>query len=274
MTGRIFSIEEFSTFDGPGARCTVFLKGCPLKCQWCHNPEGQSFDTQILRSPNGCIGCGTCIATGMTERSIQLCPMHLLRKCGQDHTPKSLVELLHPNLDMVALMGGGITFSGGEPLSQADFLTECLKLLEGKTHRALQTSGFAQPAVFEKVLQHLDYVLFDLKLMNDDQHRHYTGVSNRNILTNYQTLARSGKPFITRIPVIPGVNDTEENYRATCEFMVANGASRIELLPYNKAAGAKYRSAGKTYQVDFDPEAAPQFHEEIFQEYNIEVNVL
>ena len=120
MTGRIFSIEEFSTFDGPGARCTVFLKGCPLKCQWCHNPEGQSFDTQILRSPNGCIGCGTCIATGMTERSIQLCPMHLLRKCGQDHTPQSLVELLHPNLDMVALMGGGITFSGGEPLSQAE----------------------------------------------------------------------------------------------------------------------------------------------------------
>ena len=88
--------------------------------------------------------------------------MHLLRKCGQDHTPQSLVELLHPNLDMVALMGGGITFSGGEPLSQADFLIECLKLLEGKTHRALQTSGFAQPAVFAEVLQHLDYVLFDL----------------------------------------------------------------------------------------------------------------
>ena len=274
MIGKIFSIEEFSTFDGPGARCTVFLKGCPLKCQWCHNPEGQSFDSQILRSPNGCVGCGTCIKTGMSEQSISLCPMHLLRKCGEDYTPQALIERLAPNLEMVGLMGGGITFSGGEPLSQYHFLTECLKLLEGKTHRALQTSGFAEPAVFAAVLPHLDYVLFDLKLMDDDLHRHYTGVSNHNILKNYQTLACSGIPFITRIPVIPGVNDSEENYRATCEFMIENGAQRIELLPYNKAAGAKYRSTGRTYKVDFNPEAEPQFHEDIFRHYNIEVSVL
>ena len=147
-------------------------------------------------------------------------------------------------------------------------------LLNGKTHRALQTSGFAEPAVFAAVLRHLDYVLFDLKLMDDDLHRHYTGVSNRNILKNYQALARSDVPFITRIPVIPGVNDSEENYRATCEFMIKNGAQRIELLPYNKAAGAKYRSTGRTYKVDFNPEAEPQFHEDIFRHYNIEVSVL
>ncbi len=274
MKGRIFSIEEFSTFDGPGARCTVFLKGCPLRCQWCHNPEGQSFQSQILRSPNGCIGCGTCERTGMTEESIPLCPMHLLRKCGEEHTPESLVEKLKPNLDMVALMGGGITFSGGEPLSQHRFLTECLRLLEGRTHRALQTSGYAEPPVFEEVLPHLEYVLFDLKLMDEERHRHYTGVSNRNILQNYRLLARSGVPFITRIPVIPGVNDSEENYHATCRFMRQNGATRIELLPYNKAAGAKYRSTGRSYEVDFDPEAEPCFHEELFRKYDIEVNVL
>ena len=274
MNGTVFSIEEFSTFDGPGARCTVFLKGCPLKCQWCHNPEGQSFAPQILRSPNGCIGCGTCVSTGMTERSISLCPMHLLRKCGETHTPESLLAKIAPHLEMVALMGGGITFSGGEPLSQPAFLTECLRLLKGKTHRALQTSGFAEPSVFEEVLQHLDYVLFDLKLMDNNKHRHYTGVSNRNILKNYGTLAASGVPFITRIPVIPGVNDSIENYRATCEFMKINGADRIELLPYNKAAGAKYRSAGRQYTVDFDTEADPRFHEEIFREYQIEVTVL
>ena len=274
MTGRIFSIEEFSTFDGPGARCTVFLKGCPLRCQWCHNPEGQLFESQILRSPNGCIGCGTCTRTGMTEESIRLCPQNLLRKCGQDLTPQSLVQKLEGNIAMVNLMDGGITFSGGEPLSQADFLVECLKLLKGKTHRALQTSGFAPQKVFEEVLKHVDYVLFDLKLMDEANHLHYTGVRNGNILANYQTLARSGIPFITRIPVIPGVNDSEENYRATCEFMTQNGAKKIELLPYNKAAGAKYLSTGRQYEVDFDPQVEPRFHLDIFQNYNIEVTVL
>jgi len=274
MNGKIFSIEEFSTFDGPGGRCTVFLKGCPLRCKWCHNPEGQSFESQILRSPNGCIGCGTCRATGMSQRSIDLCPMHLLRKCGEDHTPQSLVEKLSANLEMVALMGGGITFSGGEPLAQHKFLIECLRLLEGKTHRALQTSGYAEPAVFNEVLRHLEYVLYDLKLMDDDKHRYFTGVSNKNILLNYETLASSGLPFITRIPLIPGVNDTADNIEATARFMSSLGVDRIELLPYNKAAGAKYKAADREYTVEFNESAEPQPHTNIFSEFNIEVSIL
>lgn len=274
MHGRIFSIEEFSTFDGPGARCTVFMKGCPLRCQWCHNPEGQRFDPEIIRSPNGCIGCGTCVQTGMCEASIPLCPQHLLRLCGEELTPEALVHRLEPKLQMLSLIGGGITFSGGEPLSQGPFVLECLKLLMGKTHRAIQTSGFCPERLFCSALKNCEYMLFDLKLMNTDLHKHYTGIGNETILANYRTLAASGLEFTTRIPLIPGVNDTTENITATAKFMQSLNVKQIELLPYNKAAGAKYRSVNRTYTVDFDEHDDPIIRFEIFQNHNIEVNVL
>lgn len=274
MTGRIFSIEEFSTFDGPGIRCTVFLKGCPLRCQWCHNPEGQRFEKEVLRSPNGCIGCGTCTATGMTEASIPLCPQHLLRLCGEDITPQALADRLADKFWMLRSAGGGITFSGGEPLSQSDFLLACLQLLEGRTHRAVQTSGFAANKVFKQVIANCDYMLFDLKLMDSALHRRYTGVDNALILENYRALAASGLPFITRIPLIPGVNDTAENLTATAEFMSSLGVNKIELLPYNRAAGAKYKAAGRCYQVDFEESTPPNPRKEIFEHYQIEVTVL
>ena len=274
MTGKIFSIEEFSTFDGPGIRCTIFLKGCPLRCQWCHNPEGQSFQSQVLRAPNGCIGCGTCQRTGMTEASIAQCPQHLLRLCGEDISADKLIDRLQDKFWMLNCAGGGITFSGGEPLSQPEFLLECLKLSEGQVHRAIQTSGYCDAAIFSQVLAQSDYMLFDLKLMDSSLHRHYTGVDNAKILQNYRTLSQSGKPFITRIPLIPGANDTAENLRATAEFMASCNVHAIELLPYNKAAGAKYKAAGREYIIDFDGNAPPQPHEAIFQSYDIEVKVL
>lgn len=274
MTGRIFSIEEFSTFDGPGIRCTVFLKGCPLRCQWCHNPEGQLFEQQILRSPNGCIGCGTCERTGMTEKSVGLCPKNLLRVCGEDLSAAELVDRLDNKLWMLNTAGGGITFSGGEPMSQSEFLLECLRLLEGKTHRAVQTSGFANGAVFQEVLLNCDHMLFDLKLMDNRLHTHFTGVSNEQILKNYETLSRSGLPYITRIPLIPGVNDTETNISQTAQFMASLGVRQIELLPYNRAAGAKYKAAGRSYQVDFDETVDPQPQKNIFDKHDIEVKVL
>jgi len=274
MDGRIFSIEEFSTFDGPGMRCTVFLKGCPLKCQWCHNPEGQRFEAEILRSPNGCIGCGTCERTGMTKDSIPLCPRNLLRLCGEDLTPQSLIDKLSTKLDMLNMVGGGITFSGGEPLSQADFLLECLHLLKGKTHRAVQTSGFCPTKVFQEVLQNTDYVLFDLKHIDSSIHKQFTGVDNGQILSNYHLLAKSSVPFITRIPLIPGVNDTESNLTATAKLLQSLGVQEIELLPYNKAAGAKYKAVRREYTVSFDPTTEPQPHIPIFNKHEIEVRVL
>lgn len=282
MNGIVFSIEEFSVFDGPGIRASVFLKGCPLSCQWCHNPEGQSFAPEFIRSPNGCLGCMACTEAGrqatgqpcLTEESIHACPRGLVRLCGQKYTPDELVAHLEPKLWMLCTAGGGVTFSGGEPLSQPEFLLECLKHLAGKTHRAVQTSGFAPETVFGEVLKNCEFMLMDLKHMDPRIHRRYTGVDNARILENYRTLARSGLPFITRIPLIPGVNDTVENITATAKFMTELGVKNVELLPYNTAAGAKYKGVGRSFQPEFDPTVTPCPHEEIFNNYQIEVKIL
>ncbi len=278
MEGNVFSIEEFAVFDGPGIRVTVFLKGCPLNCMWCHSPEGRSFESELIKSPNGCIGCGSCkpyfISRGMLEKAIAVCPRNLIRMCGEKITAEELFAKLSGKLDMVNSAGGGITFSGGEPLAQSKFLLNCLALFKGKTNRAVQTSGFTDEKTFESVIGESDYMLFDLKLMDEKKHIEYTGQSNRPILNNYRILARSGVPFITRIPLIPTVNDTSENIEATAAFMAENGVSKIELLPYNASAGAKYAAVGKTYQPTFPEEAMPETHLDIFEKHRIEVTVL
>ena len=257
---------------------TVFLKGCPLRCMWCHSPEGQSFAPEIIRSPNGCLSCGNCgkfAENGnFTEKSISSCPQNLLRVCGESLSPQELIDRLSPKLSMLNSAGGGITFSGGEPLSQSEFLYESLKALKSKTNRALQTSGFADAEVFSKILTECDFVLFDLKLFDRQKHIEYTGQSNKSILENYKILAKSKIPFITRIPLIPTVNDTIENIEATAKFMQENGVNRVELLPYNTSAGAKYAAAGKKYSPLFPENIKPELHEDIFKNYGIEVSVL
>ena len=280
--GRIFSIEEFSTYDGPGIRMTVFLKGCPLRCMWCHNPEGQRFERELLRSPNGCLGCGACLREGekktgmpsLTEESIGVCPRNLIRICGEEHTSESLCAIIEKNADLLNGSGGGVTFSGGEPMSQGEFVLACLARLRHKTHRALQTCGYGDGAMFSRLLAECDYVLYDLKLMDEAEHLRYTGVSNGIILENYRRLAASGVPFVTRIPLIPGVNDTEDNLRRTANLMGECGAHYVELLPYNKMAGGKYRMLGRAYEPTFDETVPPKDGREIFESYGIEVRVL
>ena len=280
--GRIFSTEEFSTYDGPGIRMTVFLKGCPLRCTWCHNPEGQHFESEMLRSPNGCISCGACFDAGkritgkpcLVPESADVCPFRLVRVCGNDVTPSELISKIDKNIAILNASGGGVTFSGGEPLCQSDFVRECLSLLKGKTHRAIQTCGFCNTEPFLSVLSECDFVLYDLKLIDREKHIRYTGVSNEKILENYRALASSGVPFITRIPLIPTVNDTEENISATAEFMRENGAERVELLPYNRMAGGKYEILGQKYDPDFDESVPPEPRIEIFNKYGIEAKIL
>lgn len=282
MTGNVFSIEEFSTFDGPGIRMTVFLKGCPLKCMWCHNPEGQSFECDFVRSPNGCLNCGKCLEAGLKnfgertlcEESIAVCPRHLVRRNGTVYSPEELCGIILKNADILNSCGGGVTFSGGEPLAQSGFLIECLKRLGGRINRAIQTSGFATAEVFDSVLKNVDYILYDLKLMDDGLHKKYTGQSNAYILRNFESAAASKISLCVRIPLIPTVNDTEANIRATAEFLNKNNIGSVDILPYNKMAGSKYALIGKNYEPDFDGTVTPCPHTEIFNEYGIEVNML
>ena len=280
--GLVFSIEEFSLFDGPGIRTSVFLMGCPLRCEWCHNPEGQSFSNLILRSPSGCIGCGECVKRSTerggireySEDSIKNCPNNLLRYCGVEYNASELCERLSKNLAILNSSGGGVTFSGGEPASSPEFLVECLALLEGRTNRAVQTSGYCSSEVFERVLESSDYMLFDIKLVCDALHKRYTGVSNELILKNFRTLASSGKDFVIRTPLIPAVTDTEENIRSIAELLSCNGVGYIELLPYNKMAGAKYKLAGREYSPSFDGGIPINQRKEIFDEYGIEAKTI
>ena len=251
MKGTIFSIEEFAINDGPGIRTTVFLKGCPLRCEWCHNPEGLSPKPQLMKKKDETVISGTEIEA------------------------KELADKLLRYERIFKLNKGGVTFTGGEPLMQADFLLEVLGLIRPQIHCAIETSGYASEDVFRKVLENVDFVLFDCKHTNDELHRRYTGVSNRPILRNLQILIESGKDFVLRIPLIPGVNDTKENMLAVRDLLAdAPSLKRVELLRYNKVAGAKYNMVGMTYKPSFDTEAEPQIQADILKEAGIEVLVL
>ena len=277
LKGRIFSIEEFSIFDGDGIRTTVFLKGCPLRCAWCHSPEGQKFEMEYLRSPNGCLSCGACLAAGggrLTAASVDACPRNLVRAAGEDVEPEQLYRRLSRHFDMLNHAGGGVTFSGGEPLAQPEFLYECLCLLRGRTNRGLQTSGYATNAIFSRILGECDLLLFDLKLIDEATHKRYTGVSSEPILDNYHTAAASGKRLLTRIPLIPGVTDTEENVTAICRVMQESNVAYAELLPYNRLAGSKYPLAGRVYDPPFNTEQVPAVRQEIFAAHGIQTKIL
>ncbi|MBR2950973.1 MAG: glycyl-radical enzyme activating protein [Lachnospiraceae bacterium] len=280
LTGTIFDIKEFAVFDGPGMRQTVFFKGCPLRCSWCHNPEGLCMQPQLMVSHASCTDCGRCRAVCQHETCIAcgacvaVCPLRLRKIAGEAVSSEELVRRIRKNASYYARYGGGVTFSGGEPFMQHAFLLEVLKQIPD-LHRAIETSGFCDQAVFEEVVRHLDYVMMDLKIFDEEKHLRYTGVSNQKILENARQLCSSDTPFVIRIPVIPGVNDNEENYRATAEFLQgAKALQKVELLPYHKTAGAKYSMLGMEYQPDFDPEAAVQTSAKLFAEYGIACEVL
>lgn len=251
IRGIIYSIEEFAINDGPGVRTTVFLKGCPLRCQWCHNPESQRREPETM------------VKQGRAET------------CGYEISASELSARLLRNEEIFRMMEGGVTFTGGEPLMQADFLCAVLQPMRGRVSTAIETSGYAAAEVFSRVVDMVDLVLMDVKHADDATHRHFTGVSNVPILANLERLKRSGKPFVARIPLIPGVNDTLRNMQATASLLAdAEGLRRVELLRYNKLAGAKYPMVGREYRHDFNDKQAPEVHTEPFQEKNIKTLVL
>lgn len=244
--GIVFSIEEFAVNDGPGIRTTVFLKGCPLRCAWCHNPEGWNPAPE------------TVVKKGREEM------------CGYRISAEALAERLRRDADLFRDSGGGVTFTGGEPLLQADFLAEVMDLLPD-INKAVETSGYASEADFRKVMDRADLLLLDLKLADPDLHRRYTGADNGPILRNLAVLKASGKPFVARIPLIPGVNDNQENMEATAVLLQdAPGLQRVELLRYNKIAGAKYPMLGLPYAPPFDESKEPAIHD-VFTEKGIKL---
>ncbi len=251
MNGTIFDIKEFSIHDGPGARITVFLKGCPLRCVWCHNPEGLSKEIQLMHKENICGHCGKCFEPcnhpecAPFGRCLHACANGAVELAGKNISSEDLANTILKDTDLLATMNGGVTFSGGEPLMQSDFVIEVAKKLPN-VHKAIQTSGYADKKTYQKVIGEMDFVMQDVKLVSEELHIQYTGVSNRKILENIEWLKQSGKEFVFRVPMIPNITDTKENLDAIKQL---TEGYPVEYLPYNTMAGAKYPMLGMKYSL-------------------------
>lgn len=252
MTGTIFDIKEMAVHDGPGIRTTVFFKGCPLRCQWCHNPEGLLAAPQLMYKDARCRKCNACKVQCTHEdcrpfgRCIHICPENCLEVTGIVVEATELAKELQNSAEILGNSFGGFTFSGGEPLAQPDFLMALLNILKNY-HLCMETSGYTHSQIFRKVIEKLDFVIMDMKLAESEAHKKYTGVNNEGILENFRILKESGKPYVIRTPLIPGITDTPENLEAIQRII---GDSPWEKLPYNAMAGAKYKMLGMEYGLN------------------------
>ncbi len=256
MEGIIFDIKEMSLNDGPGIRTTVFFKGCPLRCRWCHNPEGISFQQELKQAGPPCLECGLCyqpcnhIACQAFQRCLQVCPQGRLHLVGERLDVATLAARIK-NQAAFLLEHGGVTISGGEPLAQPDFLLALLRACK-PLHLTLDTACFAPANVFQAACHLADLLLVDIKLMDEKAHRYWTGVSNQQILANLAWLKQQDIPFIARIPLIAGVNDDLPNLTATARFLAGSSTLlQVELLPYNVLTGSKYAQLGLDYEPGF-----------------------
>ena len=275
-TGIVFDIKEFAVFDGPGIRTTVFMKGCPLRCQWCHNPEGLLPKPQLMISKAACLHCGACLEICRHPAEciscgecIPVCRGGFRKISGEEWSAEALANRLAKDADVYRMSGGGITFSGGEPLMQWNFVSEVIQRLEG-IHTAIETSGYCSDEVFADAMSRCSLIMMDWKVSDPVLHRRYTGVEQDRILRHAQMLAAGDTPFILRMPIIPGVNDNEDHFRTAAHLVKdAKTLIRIDVLPYQRAAGAKYEMVGLNYKPDFEDERSPRFFTEIFDQAGI-----
>jgi pyruvate formate lyase activating enzyme len=266
LSGIVFDIQRYSIHDGPGIRTTVFLKGCPLKCVWCQNPESQNREPELLLNRTLCGGCGQCIpvctvvANSLLERRSQVdrtkcvrcgtcvttCPNQARRLSGKFMTVDEVLKVVRKDLKFYETSGGGITLSGGEATFQPDFASALLrKSKELKIHTALETCGYVSWKVLDQLLPHVDLVLYDIKHWDSEIHQRGTGVGNQIIFENAKRVAEI-KPMKARVPLIPGFNDSEHDIRSIASFIGSlPNQIEMELLTYNPLGEGKYERLGK-----------------------------
>jgi pyruvate formate lyase activating enzyme len=269
--GLVFDIKRFAIDDGPGIRTTIFLKGCALRCKWCHNPDGQISAPELMYRRTRCNGCVECIricpekaisqvagkisinrkSCTLCGRCCQECPTEALAIVGRKLSLKELLKEIDKDLMFYDESKGGVTVSGGEPLLQLDFLNAILEeCKKRKIHTVVDTCGYARQEDMDRIDDNVDLFLYDVKIMDEKKHRKYTGVSNNLILKNLQTLAEKGSNILVRFPIIPEINDDQDNIRRTAEFMVSCRIKNINLLPYHRSGIEKYRSLDRIYKLN------------------------
>jgi len=296
--GTIFDIMKYSTHDGPGIRTTVFFKGCPLSCPWCHNPEGQSVRPELSFSLDRCIRCGECVKVCpenaisvidgalLTRRDVcrlcgccsKVCQSRAREIVGKIMTVPQVMKEIEKDIIFYDESKGGVTFSGGEPLMQPDFLTEVLQSCKEKDiHTAVETCGLAKSEDLARIEPYVDLFFYDLKIIDDVKHRQLTGISNRTILMNLRGLTQHHDNIIIRFPLIPGINDEEDNVLQIRAFISSlRNVQEIHILPYHKGGIEKYRRLGKEYRL---PEIQPPSDQklsrigDIFRRVGLEVKI-
>ena len=248
-SGIVFDIRECTVHDGPGLRTTVFLKGCPLACHWCHNPEGLSPLPQVMRGASG------------------------ERRVGAEYTADQIAALLNGQGEILRMSEGGVTFSGGEPLMQAPFVAAVIDRLD-HMHVVLDTSGMGSEADFLLLAERSDLIYFDLKLVDPEQHQRYTGCDNAPILRNLRLMAALRRPSVIRVPLVPGVTDCDANLAAIASTVRGlPGLVGVDLLPYNRAAGGKYQALGMVFRPGYDETQAVNANSALFSNAGIPVRV-
>ena len=271
----IFDIKKYAIHDGPGIRTTVFFKGCPLSCHWCHNPESISKMQHLIYNSKRCIGCRQCCdvcpekALAHTPKGIQIdrslcricgqcadiCPAEALEIQGKFFCVSEVAEIIKKDLIFYESSQGGVTFSGGEPLSQWEALLELLEACKTyELHTTVDTSGFSKWEILESVARRTDLFLYDLKMMDEDKHRRYTGVSNKTILSNLAKLSAANANIVIRIPLIPGINDGEKDLKEFGVFLSGLPAvKQVDILPYHDFHASKYDKLDIPYRMSGAP---------------------
>ncbi len=239
--GTVFQVMRFSVKDGPGIRTTVFLKGCPLRCAWCHNPESQLPEPEVVFREERCVRCGACRSLRSPEEKAAACPAEAREVIGRATSVAQVIAQVLRDVPFFDESGGGVTFSGGEPLMQPEFLEGLLAVAhEQGLHTAVDTCGLAPTETVLALAERVDLWLYDLKAIDPVRHEEFTGQPNGLILTNLDALARRGAKVQVRLPLVPGYNDDDENLAQTAAFLRERGLRQVSVLPYHAAADAKY----------------------------------